>query len=1323
MRTPTLPLCLALMLALPAIPGVAASDTCTPVGPPCVPVQRQYDDLVGNNLDAVSEANVGWLNLDPGNVRFQPLLDLPANLAANTVDFADALKLLADGTAAAVLGDLAGSEAEATTWVLATVGEVPDRATASAIAFANAGDAILTVTVTEAGTWVAFVNAAGVTLASATVSAAESAPGSLSAVTRAADGSGDYLGRKATQAIAHLVDWLANPPTEAAQRDVDENGLGDTWEDTVCRSRLGAPGLPPDACALVDSNYRMARAYATADFDYDGLGLIDEYRWNSDPLDADTDGDGLPDGPEANLWRRAENDLVVNANLWTCPAGPSFDGASACAWRHPDSFRDDDGDGYANMGQDAAGALAVLGAGDKDSENDGLLDGDEYYGCHTDPVYGANPHADPGIPGFDLCGGPTVRGHETDALEPDTDGDGLHDVQEVCSATGGACSRSASYDTDPQAFDTDGDAWKDGDEAAFWRTAPGGWFNDLDHDGLVNNLDDPDSDRDGIQDGVEWSSGTGIRPDRWDTDGDGMPDPWELRNRLNPTDPSDAGVMDPHECRDKTAHGDADQDGLCNLFEYAFQRPSYWDEASDGEWTSILNPHEPDMDGDQLPDGKEILPGSTPYYFSRLAMQPPGSPGAFPDGRYDYGWNAAYPGYAGSTRIDLVDTDGDGLTDAYEHDTRTSFGTYTDPNQADSDQDGLPDARETATDPADWDTDNDGIADGSEPATCGNLNDCDHDGLQDGDEGDCNPNDADKDHDNLNDGQERAAGTDCNDDDSDGDGLNDFDEVRTYGTNPNNGDSDGDGLGDRDEVRGTPNAWHTARHATLGQYSYGTDRCVSANPACATDGATDPMDWDSDNDTVSDGAEVHTARLSTLCSGGCAFTYTNPNRADTDGDGFDDYQESFRHCYGGVVGLDMTNFDMDGDFLGDRDEYEVHQSNACDPDTDDDRLEDGAEVAFGSLPTEWSSDTDSISDLHDARPLVDDEAPLIIGVLRPNGPDYRAGACIRVTDGDTVSVAEVNVHFYYDGGVINHWFRDPGAATPYDVAHPSGWRWQGFGADEAICLSWSQGPPGDPNGFNVTFEDRTHNRVTIEVGLHTPRKMDYVHLILTVVCFATAGGSQPVAAGVEAAGAFAEGFEVGYDAGSGHAFDAVVGAVELGAAKVAEMEVNGKALAPTLGKVLSGPVGCIIDAAFGDFYIDGTPELRELTLRSTDATPVRDYFWRPGASYFHPTALAKPVTPVETRTLSGGGATATAYRGDGYALMRAHYPTLGYTDDQWHTRIQEVLTNNAVTTVPIEYGKNYFVYTALMDSGQWDVYVYKGSAYDGQTILYDVIIH
>ena len=66
---------------------------------------------------------------------------------------------------------------------------------------------------------------------------------------------------------------------------------------------------------------------------------------------------------------------------------------------------------------------------------------------------------------------------------------------------------------------------------------------------------------------------------------------------------------------------------------------------------------------------------------------------------------------------------------------------------------------------------------------------------------DTDPNNADTDNDGLLDGEEvKKYRTDPNTADSDADSLSDYDEVNTYKTNPNNEDSDGDGWSDYMEV-------------------------------------------------------------------------------------------------------------------------------------------------------------------------------------------------------------------------------------------------------------------------------------------------------------------------------------------------------------------------------------------------------------------------------------------------------------------------------------------------------------------------------------------
>jgi len=103
-----------------------------------------------------------------------------------------------------------------------------------------------------------------------------------------------------------------------------------------------------------------------------------------------------------------------------------------------------------------------------------------------------------------------------------------------------------------------------------------------------------------------------------DSDGDGMPDDFEITNGLDPTNPADAA-------------GDLDNDGLTNLQEY--QRgtmlniaDSDGDGLRDGEEISAgTNPLLADTDNDGIRDGLEVQTGSNPLdassYNLALALQ------------------------------------------------------------------------------------------------------------------------------------------------------------------------------------------------------------------------------------------------------------------------------------------------------------------------------------------------------------------------------------------------------------------------------------------------------------------------------------------------------------------------------------------------------------------------------------------------------------------------------------------------------------------------------------------------------------------------------
>lgn len=100
--------------------------------------------------------------------------------------------------------------------------------------------------------------------------------------------------------------------------------------------------------------------------------------------------------------------------------------------------------------------------------------------------------------------------------------------------------------SDPNNPDSDGDGLLDGDEV----------FADGTHgdtDGYATDPNDPDSDDDGLTDLQERQSGT--NPNKPDTDDDSLPDLWEVTQSLDPLDPNDVDE-------------DKDTDGLPNYGEW-----------------------------------------------------------------------------------------------------------------------------------------------------------------------------------------------------------------------------------------------------------------------------------------------------------------------------------------------------------------------------------------------------------------------------------------------------------------------------------------------------------------------------------------------------------------------------------------------------------------------------------------------------------------------------------------------------------------------------------------------------------------------------------
>ena len=351
---------------------------------------------------------------------------------------------------------------------------------------------------------------------------------------------------------------------------------------------------------------------------------------------------------------------------------------------------------------------------------------------------------------------------------------------------------------------------------------------------------------------------------------------------------------------------------------------------------------------------------------------------------------------------EALDSDGDGLSDALEE----TLGT--DPNNADSDGDGAGDGEEVGSDPdnplngdgddiidaldsAKEDADGDGVPDQSDPANnnpcipdmnssaCQEGPDSDGDGLPDALEEavGTDPNNADSDGDGVSDGEEVGGepGNPADSDgdgtidardpdngnpcapqmnnsacqegaDSDGDGLSDALE-ETLGTDPNNADSDGDGAGDGEEVGSDPD------NPLNGDGDDIIDALDSAKEDADGDGVPDQSDPANNNPCIPD-------MNSSACQEG----------PDSDGDGLPDALEE-------AVGTDPNNADSDGDGVSDGEEVGGEPGNPADSDGDgtiDARDPDNGNPCIpdmNSSACQESPDSDG-DGIPDARDLDDD---------------------------------------------------------------------------------------------------------------------------------------------------------------------------------------------------------------------------------------------------------------------------------------------------------------------------------------------------------------
>ncbi|MBN1559662.1 T9SS type A sorting domain-containing protein [candidate division KSB1 bacterium] len=360
------------------------------------------------------------------------------------------------------------------------------------------------------------------------------------------------------------------------------------------------------------------------------------------PLKFDTDGDGLSDGLEVGRTRgiSASGDILGTDMT---KFSPDLDPGTVTNNLVADSDADGLSDGEEDLNKNGRSDADETDPLNPDTDSDGLLDG-------VEGTLGTKP------------------------LDVDTDDDGLADGAEDKNRNGIV----DSGETDPLSLDSDDDGVSDGVELGV--TAP---INDPDGAGKLLGTDlalfvadlDPatvtlptvaDTDQDGALDGQEDVNGNGRFDDNEsdplnpDTDSDGLLDGIELRGNTGPLDL------------------DSDDDGLA-------------DGEEDRNRNGVLDPGETspslfDTDGDKLSDGLEL----------------------------------------GRTQ-GVADSDGAGIlrgTDSTVFMADSEHESQTDPRREDTDEDGRIDGDEDInangkqdegeTDPLNWDSDGDSVSDGDE---------------------------------------------------------------------------------------------------------------------------------------------------------------------------------------------------------------------------------------------------------------------------------------------------------------------------------------------------------------------------------------------------------------------------------------------------------------------------------------------------------------------------------------------------------------------------------------------------------------------------------
>ncbi len=811
--------------------------------------------------------------------------------------------------------------------------------------------------------------------------------------------------------------------------DSDNDGIPDIIE---------AGGTDANGDGLVDGVF--------ADTDGDGLANVFDTDNGGTPLAvADTDGDGTPNFLDLDSDGDGIIDLIESQATTATPIVPV--GVDTDEDGIDDAFDVDcatcggvTGVAIVPVNTDGADAPDYL---DTDSDNDGILDLVEAWDTDGDYIANTTPtgldsdgdgidNAFDSFAGIDPIDGPTNNGQtannfpntqggtsERDWREaPDTDGDGIADVDDL---------------------DADNDGIPDADE-----TNGNDPYGDEDGDGIPNWLDTTDngSGGDGSTTNYTDTDGNGI-PDVYDTDGDGIPNHVDL-------DSDNDGIPDIIEAGGTDANGDGlvdgvfadtDGDGLANVFDTDNGGTPLAVADTDGDGTP--NFLDLDSDGDGIIDLIESqATTATPIVPVGVDTDEDGIDDAFD---VDCATCGGVTGVAivpvntdGADAPDYLDTDSDndGILDLVEAwDTDGDYIANTTPTGLDSDGDGIDNAFDSfagidpidgptnngqtannfpntqgGTSERDWreapDTDGDGIADVDDL-------DADNDGIPDADETNGNDPYGDEDGDGIpnwldtTDNGSGGDGSTTNYTDTDGNGIPDVYDTDGDGI-PNHVDldSDNDGIPDIVEAGGTDANGDGLVDGVFADTDgdglanvFDTDNGGTPLAVADTDGDGTPnfLDLDSDGDGIIDLIESQATTATPIV----------PVGVDTDEDGIDDAFDVDCATCGGVTGVAIVPVNTDG---ADAPDY-------LDTDSDNDGILDLVEAwdtdgdyIANTTPTGLDSDGDGIDNAFDSFAGIDPiDGPTNNGQTANNFPNTQGGTSERDwreapdTDGDGIA--------------------------------------------------------------------------------------------------------------------------------------------------------------------------------------------------------------------------------------------------------------------------------------------------------------------------------